>query len=127
MANNGMPNLLTSGILTLLEMGGNNKKGQYYTTANWRGNGIANTGISYLPNYNYQNPYDLANVMAGYGSDYNTKYKNNSTYNLSNNVLSKLSGIKGKVGDWASNQWSNMVNRKYDNTGDFYNNHDGIA
>lgn len=51
--------------------------------------------------------------------DNNTKYKNNSIYNLSNNVLSKLSGIKGKVGDWASNQWSNMVNRKYGNTGDF--------
>lgn len=124
MANKGISNLLTSGILTLLEMSGNNKKGQYYTTANWKGNGIANTDIGYLPNYNYQNPYDLANVLAGRGSG--TSGHKSSGYSLGNNVLSKLSGIKGKVGDWASDQWSNMVNRKYGNTGDFYNNQYGI-
>lgn len=102
-------------------------KGWYYTQSNWKGNGLANSGVGYVGNNRYTNYVDVANVLSSMLGDNNTKYKNNSIYNLSNNVLSKLSGIKGKVGDWASNQWSNMVNRKYGNTGDFYNNQYGIG
>lgn len=104
-----------------------NPKGWYYTQSNWKGDGLANSGVGYVGNNRYTNYVDVANVLSSMLGDNNTKYKNNSIYNLSNNVLSKLSGIKGKVGDWASNQWSNMVNRKYGNTGDFYNNHYGIG
>lgn len=33
---------------------GMNRKGDYYVNSNWRGNGLANTHIGYLPNQNYR-------------------------------------------------------------------------
>lgn len=102
-----------------------NPKGTYYVTSNWNGNGLASSGIGYLQNARYTNPYDLANVISGM-FDNKSNYKQ-SGYNLGNNILSKLSGIGSKVGNWASNKWGSIANGKYNNVGDFYNNLGGMA
>lgn len=39
-------------------------KGNYYVMANYKGNGLADTGIGYLTNYDYKNPYDMVNMIA---------------------------------------------------------------
>lgn len=108
-----------------------NPKGNYYATSSWRGNGVANGGVEFFQNPRYTNYYDIANMLsASLGGNPFSGPSSPSTeksYTLGNNVLSKLSGIKGRIGNWASNKWGNMVNRKYGNTGDFYNNINGLC
>lgn len=41
-----------------------NKPGEYYVKTNWRGNGLADTGIGYMQNPNYINPYDYMNALS---------------------------------------------------------------
>lgn len=41
----------------------NNRPGQYYVQANYKGGGLANTGLGYIQNKNYQNPYDQAALL----------------------------------------------------------------
>lgn len=41
-----------------------NKPGEYYVKTNWRGNGLADTGIGYMQNPNYTNPYDYMNALS---------------------------------------------------------------
>lgn len=48
-----------------------NKPGKYYVKANWAGNGLANTGLGYMENPNYSNPYDAMNALTS--SMYNGK------------------------------------------------------
>lgn len=40
-----------------------NRPGQYYVKSNWKGGGLADTGLGYIANQNYQNPYDQANLL----------------------------------------------------------------
>lgn len=51
-----------------------NKPGEYYVKTNWRGNGLADTGIGYMQNPNYVNPYDYMNALTS--SLYNRKENN---------------------------------------------------
>lgn len=41
----------------------NNRPGDYYVQANYKGSGLANTGLGYIQNQNYQNPYDQAALL----------------------------------------------------------------
>jgi len=41
-----------------------NKPGEYYVKTNWKGNGLADTGIGYMQNPNYINPYDYMNALS---------------------------------------------------------------
>lgn len=40
-----------------------NKPGKYYVKANYKGNGLADTGLGYMTNQNYTNPYDMMNAL----------------------------------------------------------------
>ena len=53
-----------------------NPKGWYYTQSNWKGNGLANSGVGYVGNNRYTNYVDVANVLSSMLGDNNTKYKN---------------------------------------------------
>ena len=48
------------GLASQLDKG----KGNYYVMANYKGNGLADSGMGYLTNYDYKNPYDMANMVA---------------------------------------------------------------
>ena len=48
------------GLASQLDKG----KGNYYVTANYKGNGLADSGMGYLTNYDYKNPYDMVNMVA---------------------------------------------------------------
>ena len=48
------------GLASQLDKG----KGNYYVMANYKGNGLADSGIGYLTNYDYKNPYDMVNMVA---------------------------------------------------------------
>lgn len=40
-----------------------NQPGKYYVKANYAGNGLANTGLGYMNNDSYTNPYDAVNAL----------------------------------------------------------------
>ena len=48
------------GLVSQLDKG----KGNYYVMANYKGNGLADSGMGYLTNYDYKNPYDMVNMVA---------------------------------------------------------------
>lgn len=107
---------LGAGIGALSALSPENNKGGYSPSYNWRGGGLASNSMDYYQNYNYVNPYDLVSVISGSGRNGN---RTNTGYNLGNNILSRLSGLGGKIG--------NVFNRKHNNVGDFYNNLGGMA
>ena len=43
-------------------------KGKYYVQANWKGNGLANTGIGYLANPNYRDFFSAGQALAALGN-----------------------------------------------------------
>ena len=53
------------GLASQLDKG----KGNYYVMANYKGNGLADSGMGYLTNYNYKNPYDMVNMVASVWGD----------------------------------------------------------
>ena len=48
------------GLASQLDKG----KGNYYVMANYKGNGLADSGMGYLTNYDYKNPYDMVSMVA---------------------------------------------------------------
>ena len=48
------------GLASQLDKG----KGNYYVMANYKGNGLADSGMGYLTNYDYKNPYDMVNMVS---------------------------------------------------------------
>ena len=48
------------GLASQLDKG----KGNYYVMANYKGNGLADSSMGYLTNYDYKNPYDMVNMVA---------------------------------------------------------------
>ena len=53
------------GLASQLDKG----KGNYYVMANYKGNGLADSGMGYLTNYDYKNPYDMVNMVASVGGN----------------------------------------------------------
>ena len=71
------------GLASQLDKG----KGNYYVMANYKGNGLADSGMGYLTNYDYKNPYDMVNMVASVWGD-------------NKDLPSSISGrIKNKLGD----------------------------
>ena len=91
-----------------------NNPGTYYTQANWKGGGLANTGLGFMAN-----PYSRDYASAGkalsaasalrklynlknnneYGATLNSGYGSNDTFNM----LGRLSALGGRVGNWVAN------------------------
>ena len=64
------------------------KKGTYYVNANYKGNGLADTDLGYMVNYDYKNPYDMVNMLSAMWGGNNK------------GLPSSISGrIKNKLGD----------------------------
>ena len=40
------------------------QKGTYYINANYKGDGLADTDLGYMVNYDYKNPYDMVNMLS---------------------------------------------------------------
>lgn len=78
---NPLKDILISGVAGLGE--GLNPRGKYYVQSNWRGNGLANTGIGYLANPNYR---DWASGAAAASA----LWKNGK---FGDNILARLSGL----------------------------------
>lgn len=83
-----------------------NTPGNYYVKANYKGNGLADTGIGYMANQRYQNPYDqstLLSSMLGQGSNIL-----GSLGNLGNLSSSNLSPYDLQ-GNFKDNNWMNSA------------------
>lgn len=92
--------------------------GTYYVQANWKGNGLANTGLGYTVNQNYANPYDVGQMLASLRKINNWSLTKNNLFNRNkndNDVLEKLSAINEYIDNYEP------LNTLEGLTGDFYN------
>ena len=91
--------------------------GTYYVQANWKGNGLANTGLGYTANPNYANPYDVGQMLASLRKLNNWSLTKDNLFNRNknnNNVLEKLSAINEYIDNYEP------LNTLEGLTGDFY-------
>ena len=77
------------GLASQLDKG----KGNYYVMANYKGNGLADSGMGYLTNYDYKNPYDMVNMVA-------SVWGNNKglPYSISGRIKQGYGKLKNKLG-----------------------------
>lgn len=75
---NKLVDLLGGGLYGML--GNKEKPGKYYVQANYQGGGLARTGLGYMQNQNYRNPYDMAQATSA----------------VFNNALKKIADLKNK-------------------------------
>ena len=61
MVDNNLYNALIGGLAGYNQ--GAQKRGQYYVDANYAGNGLARTGLGYIENKNYKEPFDMATML----------------------------------------------------------------
>lgn len=71
--------------------------GRYYVNSQWRGNGLAQSGLGYLSNPKYQNPYDQANLLVDLMNKKNSNNKYDITGSAFNNDISQ-------AGNWFNKQ-----------------------
>ena len=99
-------------------------KGDYYVQYNYLGRGRANVGLGYAENPNYRDPYKLYSpMMAYYNRNKNLSdeslTKGNNDNRLVNNILGRLSGMGGNIGNWANrmmgNNGNSLVRQNIDN------------
>lgn len=90
--------------------------GQYYVMSNWKGNGLANTGIGYLRNPDYRDYFSAGQAMASLGQRMGG---GKNKFQLQN-ILGNLSGLGGKVGGYFHNKWEDLINNRFGNKGDVY-------
>lgn len=84
-----------------------NNPGQYYVKANWRGKGLADTGLGYIANQAYQNPYDQASMLTSmlYGKGKGFKlpkfsFNRNRGYNvISDNKIAGGNSLQDYIGN----------------------------
>jgi hypothetical protein len=71
-----------------------NRPGEYYVKANWSGNGLANTGLGYMSNPDYTNPYDAMNALTStlYEGKKDKKEKDRDTFGSMKERLSTMLG-----------------------------------
>ena len=90
-------------------------RGDYYVRANYLGRGRADVGLGYAENPNYRDPYKLYSpMMAYYNRNKNLSdeslTKNNNDNRLVGNILGRLSGMGGNIGNWANKMMGNKGN-----------------
>lgn len=83
-----------------------NTPGNYYVKANYKGNGLADTGIGYMANQRYQNPYDQSTLLSSVlGQGGNILGSLSSLGNLSSSNLSPYD----LQGNFKDNNWMNSA------------------
>lgn len=89
-----------------------------YMTANWAGNGLARTGIGYMMNPKYRD-YASGAQMVSSLFDKNLVKNDSGDNRLVNNILGRLSGMGGNIGNWANrmmgNNGNSLVRQNIDN------------
>ena len=69
------------------------KKGTYYINANYKGNGLADTDLGYMVNYDYKNPYDMANMLSAMWSENNKGLPSSISGRFKNKLGNFLGGM----------------------------------
>lgn len=69
-----------------------NQPGKYYVKANYAGNGLANTGLGYMNNDNYVNPYDAVNALTSILYEGGKDEQNGDTFGSMKERLSTMLG-----------------------------------
>lgn len=69
-----------------------NRPGEYYVKANWSGNGLANTGLGYISNPDYTNPYDAMNALTSTLYEGKKDKKSGDTFGSMKERLSTMLG-----------------------------------
>ena len=83
------------------------EKGTYYVNANYKGNGLADTDLGYMVNYDYKNPYDMVNMLS-------------SMWGGNNGGLP--SSISGRIKNKLGNLFGGMAREDIDNNETVFNN-----
>ena len=99
-----------------------NNKGDYYVRANYKGNGLADTGIGYMSNPDYKNVLSLYEPMMarlnqgkwGQSLDNQQSQKSGLTP-----ILGRLSTMKGNLGNWSANLLGRLNKNAYGIRGNF--------
>lgn len=71
--------------------------GTYYVQANWKGNGLANTGLGYTKNLNYANPYDVGQMLSSLANLKGWSLTKNNLFNTRNNNQSGRGNLQTKI------------------------------
>lgn len=72
--------------------------GTYYVQANWKGNGLANTGLGYTANPNYANPYDVGQMLSSLQKQKDWRLTKDNIVNAKDNTLNRLANIRNGYG-----------------------------
>ena len=70
------------------------QKGTYYVKSNYKGNGLADTDLGYMVNYDYKNPYDMVNMLSAMWSGNNKGLPSS----ISGRVKQGYGKLKNKLG-----------------------------
>ena len=95
--------------------------GKYYVQANWAGNGLARTGLGYMANPNYRDYFSGGRALSALGN-LNKNIEQTEQENSNNsleNILGRLSMLKGNLGTWSANALGKLNKDKYGERGNF--------
>lgn len=85
-----------------------NNPGTYYVQANYRGNGLANTGLGFMGN-----PYSRDYASAGQALAAEAALRRNDEQEQNNyqlfNALGRLSKMGGRIGQWAAEKRGELL------------------
>ena len=96
-------------------------KGEYFPTARYLGNGLADTGVSYTSNQQYKNYDDMRRMLGAWYQSGRLSGRQNED-SLYDRVLARLSGLKGNLGNWASREFANKQVGDFTSPLGIYNN-----
>lgn len=98
-------------------------KGRYYIRANYKGNGLADTGIGMLSNPNYRNAWELYEpLMAQLNSRKMGESIEGNEINPKSSlapILGRLSKLQGNLGNWSANLLGKLNKNSYGTRGSF--------
>lgn len=70
------------------------QKGTYYINANYKGDGLADTDLGYMVNYDYKNPYDMVNMLSAMWGGNNKGLPSSISGRFKNKLGNFLGGMK---------------------------------
>lgn len=79
-------------------------QGRYYVQTNWKGNGLADSRLGYMGNPYYRDYFSGGSAMHSLLNRNLSGANQDNKQSAYGNILSKLAGLKGNLGEWASNR-----------------------
>ena len=100
-----------------------NNPGEYYVRANYKGDGLADTGIGYISNNKYRDPMKLYEpLMAQLNSRRMGESIEGNEINPKSSlapILGRLSKLQGNLGNWSANLLGRLNKNSYGTRGSF--------